>query len=75
MLHQFFTFASDAEILGLWGIAFFLLAIFSMVMERRRGKRSRIDNVGWVPWLGLTMGTAIIGAGLMVMAVKGIVAG
>lgn len=75
MLHRFITFASDAEIIGLWGAVFFAFAIFAMVMERRRGKRARIDRVGWVPWLGFAVGAAMIGAGLLSLAVKGILTG
>lgn len=72
---QFLTFASDADILAIWGAAFLLFALVSLVMERRRLKRARIDGVGWVPWTGFFLTCAVIGGGLLAVAVPGIVRG
>ena len=72
---QFLTFASDADILAIWGAAFLLFALVSLVMERRRLKRARIDGVGWVPWTGLFLTCAVVGGGLLAVAVPGIVRG
>ncbi|MDC0887038.1 hypothetical protein OAS19_04535 [Altererythrobacter sp.] len=74
LLHQL-IFASDAALLALWGAGFLLLAVLSMLGERRRMKRARIDRVGWVPWTGLFLASAIIGGGLLALAVPGIVKG
>ena len=72
---QFLTFASDADILAIWGAAFLLFALVSLVMERRRLKRARIDGVGWVPWTGLFLTCAVVGGGLLAVAVPGIIKG
>lgn len=74
-MHEFFTFASDADILALWGGAFLLFAGFTLGMERRRTKRARIDGVGWVPWTGLFLICAVVGGGLLAVAIPGIVRG
>lgn len=74
-LHQFFTFASEAEIVGLWGIALLIISALSLLGERRRMKRARIDGAGWVPWTNMFMASAIIGMGLLALAAKGILAG
>ena len=74
-MHDFLTFASDADMLALWGAGFLLVAIASLVMERRRLKRTRIDTVGWVPWTGLFVTCAVIGGGLLVIAVPAIIRG
>ena len=72
---QFLTFASDADILAIWGTAFLLFALVSLAMERRRLKRARIDGVGWVPWTGLFLTCAVVGGGLLAVAVPGIIKG
>ncbi|MFN4021035.1 MAG: hypothetical protein ACK4IC_11020 [Erythrobacter sp.] len=66
-----FALLSDAAQLALGGGAFWLLAGFAGVMERRRMKRrdlARLEQVGWVPWLGLFMAAAIIGGGLLAVS-------
>ncbi|EDL48932.1 hypothetical protein ED21_24416 [Erythrobacter sp. SD-21] len=72
---DFLTFASDADILALWGAAFLLLAGFTLAMDRRRQKRARIDGVGWVPWTGLFLTCVVVGGGLLAVAVPGIIRG
>ncbi len=74
-VQRFLIFASDAEIVGLWGAFFVLLALFATFAENRRMKRARIDGVGWVPWRAIFLASAIIGAGLLTLAMKGIAAG
>ncbi|WP_284124768.1 hypothetical protein [Parerythrobacter aestuarii] len=69
------AFASDAELLALYGVGFLLLALLAMVAERRRMKRARIDKVGWVPWTGVFLLCAIIGGGLLALAVPGMLRG
>lgn len=74
-MHRFLTFASDAEILAMWGAAFILCALAALVMERRRMKRASIERVGWMPWTGLFLTCAVVGGGLLAVAVPGIVQG
>jgi len=72
---DFLTFASEAEIVGLWGLALLCMAAFALLAEKRRNKTARFDRVGWMPWTPIFMFSAMIGAGLLALAAKGIVAG
>ncbi|WP_209347151.1 hypothetical protein [Pontixanthobacter sp. CEM42] len=74
-IERFWTFASEAEIVGLWGLALIGVAIFALFAEKRRNKVARIDRIGWVPWTSVFMFSAMIGAGLIALAVKGIFSG
>ena len=74
-MHALLTFASEAEILGLWAVGFLVAAGICSLMERRRTRRKRIDSVGWVPWTGLFLTFAVIGGGLLVVAVPGMIRG
>ena len=74
-MQRFLTFASDAEILALWGAGFVVVALFTLVMERRRAGRTRIDGVGWMPWTGLFLTFAVIGGGLLAVAIPGMLRG
>lgn len=74
-MYEFLTFASDADVLGIWAAAFLLLAGMALFMERRRMGRARIDKVGWMPWTGLFLTFAVLGGGLLAIAVPGIVQG
>lgn len=74
-LADFITFASEAEIVGLWGLAMIGVALFALFAERRRNRVASFDRVGWVPWTPIFMGSAMIGAGLIALAAKGIIAG
>ncbi|MFA6218464.1 MAG: hypothetical protein WC692_01660 [Erythrobacter sp.] len=65
-------FASDAELLAMWGGAFMLLAAACSLMERRRMRRAQINRVGWVPWTGLLLAFAVIGFGLLAVALPGV---
>ncbi len=71
----FITFASDATLVGLWGAAFLLLAVLAMVADWRRNRRKDIDRVGCMPWTVVFLCSAFIGCGLLVIAVKGWIAG
>jgi len=70
-LPAFLLFASDATIVGLWGGAFVLLALLALLMDGRRSRRKKIDAVGCMPWTFVFLAAAIIGAGMLMMAVKG----
>ena len=72
---KFLTFASDAEILALWGLGALACAALAMLMDRRRNKRARIDGVGWVPWTGIFLTCVVIGGGLLAVAVPGMLRG
>ena len=65
----FLLFASDAEIMALWGVLCLVIAGVAMVMERRRAKRVQIHRVGWMPWTGVFLSFAVIGGGMLAMAV------
>ena len=67
-------FASDADLLAMWGAACLLVAIGALAMERRRHRRDRIlaaDQVGWVPWTMIFLTSAMIGFALIAAAIAG----
>ena len=72
---DFLLFASDAKLLALLAGVFLLAAVVALVMDKRRVKRSRIDHVGWVPWTGLFLACAVIGGGLLAVAIPGMMNG
>ncbi|MBX7483666.1 hypothetical protein [Qipengyuania qiaonensis] len=72
---DFLLFASDAELAAYWGGALVLMALLCMFMERRRMNRSEINRVGWMPWTGLFLTFAVIGGGLLAMAVPAMLQG
>ncbi|WP_324828080.1 hypothetical protein [Qipengyuania zhejiangensis] len=72
---DFLLFASEAEILTLWGVGFLLVAGFCSWMERRRIKRAELNRVGWVPWTGLFVCFAVIGGGCLAVAIPGLAQG
>ena len=74
-LPGFIRFASDATLVGLWAGGFLLLAATALLADWRRTKRKDIDRVGCVPWTVVFLASAFIGCGLLVMAVKGWLAG
>lgn len=65
-------FASDAELLAFAGVLLLVLAGFASVMERRRTKRTALHHVGWVPWTAIFLSLAVIGGGLLSVAVPAI---
>lgn len=71
-------FASDATVLALWGAGFLGAAMAALAMERRRHRRDRLgapDSVGWVPWTGVFLLCAVVGAGLLATALPGLFSG
>lgn len=65
---DFILFASDAELMALWGAGFVVLALAALWLERRRNRQDplqRINRVGWVPWTSLFMLSLLIGGGLL----------
>ena len=72
---DFLLFASDAEILALWGIALLVVAGICSLMERRRLKRTQINQVGWVPWTGRFVMFAVLGGGMLAVSAPAIMQG
>ena len=72
---DFLLFANDAELLALCGGALILLAMGAMRMDRRRSRRRDIDRVGWVPWTGLFLMLAVLGGGMLALALPVVIAG
>lgn len=68
-------FASDADLVALSGIGFLLVAAAALAMDRRRHRRDRLgapDRVGWVPWTGVFLLCAVMGAGLLAASLPGL---
>lgn len=74
-LHEFLTFASDAEIMALWGAGFVLVALIALVAERRRMKLARIDRIGWMPWMPIFLAAMLVGGGLLMFSLPTVIAG
>lgn len=72
---SFLVFASDATLSGLAGGALLLLSMAAHMGERRRLRRRHIDAVGWVPWSTVSVATLMPGAILLLLALKGWIAG
>jgi len=63
--------ASDATLMALGGLAFWLIAGLAALMERRRVRKRPIDRleaVGWMPWTPIFVGCAVIGGGMLSMS-------
>lgn len=66
-----FSLLSDAAQLAVTGGAFWVLAAFCGLMERRRNKGrdlARLERVGFMPWTTLFVLCAIIGGGMLAMS-------
>ncbi|MGN6498471.1 MAG: hypothetical protein ACTHK5_14215 [Tsuneonella sp.] len=74
-LHDFFAFATDAQIAALWGAGLMGVAMAASFAERRRVRRQHIDRVGWMPWTGVFFVCAVAGIVLVAMSAKGLFAG
>ena len=72
---DFLLFASDATIAALAGAALLLVAFGSVVAERRRLRRKRIDAVGFVPWTAVFFVAFFPGMTLLALGVMGWLAG
>ena len=70
IIHEW-LFGSEATWIALAGGALLLLAGLALLADRRRARRSRIDDVGWVPWTAVFLIGAICGTSLLALAVKG----
>lgn len=75
---EWLLFASDADILAICAIGFLAAAAGALVMDCRRHRRDRVgapDRVGWVPWTGIFLLCAVMGAGLLAASLPGLFQG
>lgn len=73
-----FELLSDAAQLAWLGGACWVFAVFATIMEWRRGRArnlARLERVGWVPWTALFLLAAMLGAGLLAMALPVVLKG
>ncbi|MFM7378114.1 MAG: hypothetical protein ACKO1O_08320 [Erythrobacter sp.] len=73
-----FELLSDAAQLAWAGGACLVFAVFASVMEWRRNRGrdlARLERVGWVPWTGLFLLSAMLGAGLLALALPAVMKG
>lgn len=73
-----FELMSDAAQLAWTGGALWLFAGFAALMDRRRARGrdvARLEQVGWVPWTGLFLLSAMVGAGLLAMGLPAVLRG
>lgn len=57
----------------LWAMIALIAAItvfISVFAERRRSKRARIENVGFMPWIGITVICTLIAVSSIALAIK-----
>ncbi|WP_066532179.1 hypothetical protein [Erythrobacter sp. CCH5-A1] len=73
-----FELLSDAAQVAWAGGACLAFALFASLMEWRRTRTrnlARLEQVGWVPWTGLFVLSAMLGAGLLAMALPVVIRG
>jgi ABC-type Na+ efflux pump permease subunit len=73
-----FELMSDAAQLALLGAGLWVLAGVFTLMERRRARArdlAKLEAVGWVPWTTLFVLAAMLGAGLLAMALPAVLKG
>ena len=68
------SFASDAALLSLAGLACVVVAGVALLMDRRRGRRGRLEAVGWIPWLPLFIAFGVSGAGMLALGLPVLIA-
>ncbi len=69
---------SDASQLAIIGGALWVVAAVAALMEWRRSRRrdlARLEQVGWMPWTGLFMLAAMLGAGCLAMSLPAVISG
>jgi len=73
-----FELLSDAAQLAWAGAGLWALAAVFTLMERRRARArdlARLERVGWMPWTGLFMLAAMLGAGCLALALPVVLKG
>ncbi|MCZ8370359.1 MAG: hypothetical protein O9293_10405 [Porphyrobacter sp.] len=77
MIRQFELMSDAAQLAWLGGGLWLLAGIFTL-MERRRARArssSKLEKVGWMPWTTLFVLAAMLGAGLLAMALPAVMKG
>jgi hypothetical protein len=46
------------------------VALTSIVADRRRQRRDRLDQVGFMPWTGITVGAVLVTLVTLALAIK-----
>jgi hypothetical protein len=46
------------------------IAAWAAIADRRRARRTRLDEVGWVPWGGILLAALLVGAVCAGVALK-----
>lgn len=67
---NFLTFASQAEILRVWGVIMLGLSALAAYLEKRALRRIESLQTGWVPWFAISFIAMILGAGFIAMSLK-----
>ncbi|QYU69538.1 hypothetical protein J4558_05195 [Leptolyngbya sp. 15MV] len=73
--HEFWTFASEAKIAGVWAAGCLLVAVVAGIAEVRSTRRTRIERVGLMPWRAIFLASAMVGIGLLALSATGMMAG
>ena len=68
---DFLLFASDATWVGMAAGVLLLIAVATLLGERRRMRRKHIDAVGWMPWTTVSVLATFAGFSLLAVAAVG----
>lgn len=71
------SFASEADLVALWGAGFIALAVTALLMDKRRATKrnvERLEKVGFMPWTAIFLGSMVIGGGLLALALPRVIA-
>jgi len=68
---RFLLFASDATLAATGGALLMAVALIAALAERRRGRRRRIEAVGWVPWTAIFVTASFGAVALFMVALVG----
>lgn len=77
MIRQFELMSDAAQLAWLGGGLWLLAGIFTLMERRRASARSssKLEKVGWMPWTTLFVLAAMLGAGLLAMALPAVMKG
>ena len=71
-----FALLSEAGQLAVVGAGCWVVAGICGAMDYRRARRrdvARLEQVGWVPWMGLFISFAVIGGGILALSVPAVI--
>lgn len=75
-LMHWWRFASDAEVAAAVGAALLFCAVLTLLAERRRNRSTaRGAAAGWMPWTPLFLAFAMMGVGLLALALPVVMQG